>query len=165
MESLTEPNIQHYSKISFPKRRYMPGQSLHPDKDPQGSHIPEIPSSTIKFSAESWQKSEKYLYAIDLFNYQYFWEAHEVLEGLWVDVGRETQTGIFVQGIIQVSAALLKIQFSHKGALRLAGKGLLKLNSKSGVFLGIRVDSFTEKVESFLAGKLTSFPFILLEIE
>ena len=95
-----------------------------------------------------------------------FEQAHEVLEGLWIDIGREKPIGIFVQGIIQVSAALLKeIQSSHKGALRLADKGLLKLNSKSGVFLGVRIDSFTENVESFLAGKLTSFPFITLEIE
>ena len=166
MEPPIEPNIQRYSETPFPKRRYMPGQGLHPDKDPQGSHIPEIPPSQIKFSARTWRKSEKYLYAIDLFNYQYFWEAHEVLEGLWVNIGRETPTGVFVQGIIQVSAALLKeIQLSHKGALKLAGKGLLKLNSKSGSFLGLKVESFTEEIESFLAGKLKSSPCIILEME
>ncbi len=166
MEPLIGVNIQRYSKISFPKRRYLPGQGLHPDKDPQGSHIPEIPYSQIKFSFESWQKSEQYLYAIDLFNYQYFWEAHEVLEGLWVEIGRETTAGVFLQGIIQVSAALLKeVQSNHKSALRLADKGLLKLRSKSGVFLGVRVDSFTEEIESFLAGRLSSFPLILLKKE
>ena len=142
----------------------MPGQGLHPDKDPQGSHIPKIPSSKTKFSAELWQESEKYLYAIDLFNHQYFWEAHEVLEGLWINIGRETPTGVFVQGIIQISAGLLKeIQSNHKGALRLANKGLLKLSSKSGVFLGLRIDTFTEKVESFLAGKVPSLPYIVLQ--
>ena len=123
MESLTGLSIQRYSKVSFPSRRYMPGEGLHPDKDSRGSHIPEITSSKIDFSVWSWQKSEKYLYAIDLFNYQYFWEAHEVLEGLWIDVGRETPTGVFVQGIIQVSAGLLKeVQSNHKSALRLADK-------------------------------------------
>ena len=166
MKPLARSSTQRYSKISLPKKRYMPGQDLHPDKDPKGSHIPEIPATKIKFSAGLWQESEKYLYAIDLFNYQYFWEAHEVLEGLWIEIGRETPTGVFVQGIIQVSAALLKeVQSSHKGALRLANKGLLKLNSKSGVFLGVRIDSFTAKVKSFLAGKQSSFPFILLKIE
>lgn len=126
--------------------------------------MPEIPSSTIRFAAESWQRSERYLYAIDLFNYGYFWEAHEVLEVLWFDAGKETTTGIFIQGIIQVSAALLKeTQLNHKGALSLADKGLLKLCSKTGVFLGIRVESFVKEVKSFFAGKLASPPILVLK--
>ena len=164
MELPIESNIQRYSNILFPKRRYIPGQGLHPKRDSKGSHLPEIPSSTIRFTAESWQKSEGYLYAIDLFNYGYFWEAHEVLEVLWVDAGKKTPTGIFIQGIIQVSAALLKeTQSNHKGALSLADKGLLKLSSQSGVFLGLRVGSFVKEVKSFFAGRLSSPPILILK--
>lgn len=163
MELQIELNIQRYSNILFPKRRYIPGQGLHLKRDSKGSHLPEIPSSTIRFAAESWQRSEPYLYAIDLFNYRYFWEAHEVLEGLWFDAGKKTPTGIFVQGIIQISAALLKeTQSNHKGALSLADKGLVKLRSKSGVFLGLRVKILVEGVKSFFAGKLTSPPILIL---
>ena len=161
-----ELNVQRYSKTPLPKRQYVPGQGLHPDKDPNGPHIPKIPSSKMGFSVQLWKESEQYLYAIDLFNYQYFWEAHEVLEGLWVEVGRKTSTGIFIQGIIQVSAALLqKTQSNHKGAISLANKGLLKLDSKSGVFLGLKIDLFIKEVQSFLTGKLSQFPLILLKIE
>ena len=38
-----------------------------------------------------------YLYAIDLYNYAYWWECHEVLEGLW-RAGQTTEARKFFPG-------------------------------------------------------------------
>ncbi len=156
-------NVQRYTTISFPDRKYIPGQGIHPKKDPKGSHIPEIPSDTTKFDTDTWRISQQYLYAIDLFNFGYWWEAHEVLEDLWIQTGRTTLIAKFIQGIIQISAAFLKdSQSVPRGASRLAAKGLSKLRLRSGIFLGLNVEEFGEKVVRYLAGECSSPPQIIL---
>jgi len=104
-----------------------------------------------------------YLYAIDLFNHEFWWEAHEVLEGLWAGETPETPTKTFLQGLIQIAAALLKkSQSAHEGAVRLSAKGLPKLRSQSGVFLGLEIEPFTRQVEAFLSRRSPSPPRIVL---
>jgi predicted metal-dependent hydrolase len=55
-----------------------------------------------------WQASEDYLYAIDLFNGQFYWEAHESWEGLWHAAGRKGTTAYFLKGLIKLAAAGVK---------------------------------------------------------
>jgi hypothetical protein len=156
-------NSERYTKISFPDRKYSPGQSIHPKKYPHYSHLPEIPSEGTKFEPDTWKISQRYLYSIDLFNFGYWWEAHEVLEDLWIKAGKTTLTAKFIQGIIQISAALLKdSQLSPQGASRLASKGLSKLRLRSGIFLGIDVQEFGQKVEKYFSGEFSSPPQIFL---
>jgi len=58
---------------------------------------------------DDWRENEEYLYAIDLFNHGYYWEAHEVWEGLWHAHGREGTTAAFLQGLIKLAAAGVKV--------------------------------------------------------
>jgi hypothetical protein len=126
----------------LPARKYIPGQGVHPDKDPNGSHIPSIPHDNEIISADTWKESQRYLYTIDLFNNGYWWEAHEVLEKLWVETGKTSEIAIFFQGVIQTSAALLKdSQLISSGANKLLSKGLPKLRSQTGEYLGINCTS------------------------
>lgn len=157
-----QTHTKRYSGIDLPKFRYIPGQGPHPRHLAKGSHFPELPSP-IPLSLESWQDSVHYRYAVDLFNYGYWWEAHEVLEVLWVQAKRETPTGIFLQGLIQISAALLKeSQALHKASLSLTAKGLPKISTKSGLFLGLEIEPFLGEVEAFLSGQRPSPPLIVL---
>ena len=55
-----------------------------------------------------WYDCESYLYGVDLFNHAYWWEAHEAWEGPWRAAGRQSATGFFLQGLIQISVARLK---------------------------------------------------------
>ena len=156
--------LHRYSNILLPARKFIPGKGIHPRKDPRGSHIPPLPLSTVKFSPETWRESIHYLYAIDLFNLGYWWEAHEVLEDLWIETGRHTPVATFIQGIIQISAALLKdSQSVARGARRLSAKGLSKIRRQTGVFLGIRVERFAGHVEAYLEQKSLALPQIMLE--
>jgi hypothetical protein len=56
---------------------------------------------------------------VDLFNHAYWWEAHEAWEGLWSHA--EGTQRLFLQGLIQLAAALLKHRLqSARGCVRLA---------------------------------------------
>ena len=60
----TNPPMEQYTKIPLPDRKYIPGQGIHPDKDPKGSHIPEIKSGKGEFYTSNWSSNQKYLYSI-----------------------------------------------------------------------------------------------------
>jgi hypothetical protein len=51
-----------------------------------------------------------WLYALDLFNEGYAWEAHEAWEHFWHALGRTTPEARFVQGLIHLAAACVKIR-------------------------------------------------------
>ncbi len=64
-----------------------PAKTPHPTRDPEG-HSYGLPDLSLPdLNHENWRKSEDYLFGIDLFNEGYWWECHEVLEGLWHAVG------------------------------------------------------------------------------
>jgi hypothetical protein len=151
---IEEPAYRQYTELPLPSRKYIPGLGIHPDKHPHGSHVPDLPRDEVRFTENSWQRSRRYLYGIDLFNAGFWWEAHEVMEELWIQCGRTTQVARFLQGIIQVSAALLKYSISNpRGARRLKMRAQEKLELHSGVFLGIDVDELVSQVAEFIDGE------------
>jgi len=92
-------------------------------------------------------------YGIDLFNHGYWWEAHEALEAIWAAAGRRTQTGLFIQGLIQIAVAHVKrFQGFNDVAMRMADAGLEKMKHNDGTFLGIEVATFRDAVRSSFAG-------------
>ena len=156
--------IERYTNFSLPSRKYIPGEGPHPRKNPENFHIPPLPSCVLKSEKDDWRKCARYLYAIELFNLGYWWEAHEVLEGLWMQAGRKTQLALFIQGIIQIAAALLKYsQGNMKGALLLSDRGLEKIRRRKGVYLGIDADEFADRVENYFSGENQSPPAISLK--
>jgi hypothetical protein len=63
-----------------------------------------------------------YLHGIDLFNYGYYWEAHEAWEGVWRSYERSETTALFLQGLIKLAAAGVKIREGMpRGVANLAG--------------------------------------------
>jgi len=154
--------VKRYSNISLPALPFKPGQGSGSNREQSHSCLNRLPDS-IHFSKASWQESVHYLYAVDLFNFHFWWEAHEVLELLWIKAGRQSEVGLFLQGIIQVSAALLKnSQSIPKGAHHLFEKGIRKLSLQQGVFLGIEVQAFIKLVADFLSGRSSKIPSIEL---
>ena len=47
-------------------------------------------------------------FGVDLFNHGYYWEAHEVWEGLWHACGRKGTLADFLKGLIRLAAAGVK---------------------------------------------------------
>ena len=142
-----------YTDRIFPQYRFVPGESPHPARDPGGHSYKKPLEQLASFDNNQWQSCNAYLYGIDLFNYGYWWEAHEVLEAVWVAAGRQTQTGMFIQGLIQVAVAhLKKCQGRNDIAKHMASAGLEKMKHIQGTYLGIEVSTFRGAVESYFLG-------------
>ena len=162
MEVPSSKYIQRYTLIEFPSFKYIPKLTSNPDDD----HIPIYKEPIIAFSSHTWKESETYLYAIDLFNFGYFWEVHEVLEKIWLKLGKKSPEGIFIQGIIQLSVALLKkTQSNPVGVKRLLQKAVPKILSQNGVYLGIEVEELINEFKRFIEEVTPAPPLILLKFD
>ena len=143
--------LPRYSSRSFPPYTFVPGENPHPVRDPEGHSYGQFEHDAIQFEPAQWQSCDEYLFGIDLFNYGYWWEAHEALESVWIAAGRTSQTGYFVQGLIQIAVAQLKQKQSFSDvARRMAADGLDKMHLINREFLGIDVTAFKAQVQTFI---------------
>ena len=87
--------------------------------------------------------------AIDLFNSQKWYEAHDAFEDIWNDlVGDERQ---IVQGILQVSVSQFHLNKGNlNGAMILLGEGLGRIKNKVSEDLEIDLILFCNSLESLL---------------
>jgi predicted metal-dependent hydrolase len=119
------------------------------------------------WSPDEWRENERYLYGVDLFNLGYWWEAHAEWEVLWQTIERSDVSGSFLQGLIQIAAALVQHRGGRtEGARRLASKGVQKLRrvtraSKESHYMGVDVTALADDLESFLASGPEGTPPVL----
>jgi len=92
----------------LPPYTYVTGLFPHPTRDPAGHSFGLVPPVPARLDAESWRGSCEYLRGCDLFNYGYYWEAHEAWESLWHACGRRGTAADFVKGLIKLAAAGVK---------------------------------------------------------
>lgn len=152
-----------YSRQPFPPYRYVPGRSPHPTRDPQG-HSFLLSVSPRALSPETWRTCEQYLYAIDLFNHGYWWEAHEALEPFWRAAGRDSEAGRFLQGVIQLAAALLKDSMGlERPARRLATAACVKLLDTPKEMFGIDPAALVARSQCFFGEKSRTAPQVVLK--
>lgn len=121
----------------------------------------------MPFPTAHWQTSAEYLYGIDLYNYAYWWECHEIFEGLWHAVGHDTEQGNFFQALIQFAAANLKrFTGNEQAAQKLACSGLARLQKLPQLYMGIDVTAFAKEYGTLSAPFVKSKPSqVLLALE
>jgi predicted metal-dependent hydrolase len=118
---------RYASTIPLPPYSYVPGhEHPHPVTAPRGHlygqehrqplpsealpQLPTEPASRRRAIAALLAKSPDWLYALELFNGGYYWEAHEAWEGFWHALGRTTPEARLVQGLVYLAAACVKIR-------------------------------------------------------
>ena len=115
----------------LPPYAYVPGHELpHPATDPRGhsysaahdqprgalntpalpAHLPPDPASRRQTVAALLAADPLWPHALDLFNGGWYWEAHEAWESIWHALGRTTPEARFIQGLIHLAAAAVKIR-------------------------------------------------------
>ena len=105
------------------RRRFRPDLPL-PDKHHSAGHghgkDPLELSATVPEGAEAWPAREQavFLFALDLFNHGYYWEAHEAWEALWKRRGRVGPEANFFQGLIKLAAAAVKASEGRPNGVR-----------------------------------------------
>lgn len=158
-----QPPPRRYCARAFPAYRFVPKRNPHPLRDPKGHSYRASSAAATCFDPGEWWTSIDYLYGVDLFNYCYWWEAHETWEGIWVAVGRRTAVGQFLQGLIQVSVAHLKrFQGLSGPADRLVREGFARMARSGGTFLGIEIEILEREVEAYFTGARANAPLIQL---
>jgi predicted metal-dependent hydrolase len=130
----------------------VPGQAPHPRRHPDGHSSTQPEPQPELFPADQWQDSEDYLYGIDLYNFAYWWECHEVFEGLWDAAGHETEQGRLFQALIQLAAAHLK-QFmgNERAAHNLLRNCARRLAGLPDFYMGVPVTRLSDNIQKSLA--------------
>lgn len=147
---------------AFPPYAFLPGKDPHPTQNPAGhSYTGKHEPPTDYFPSADWESTVDYLFGVDLYNHGYLWEAHEAWEGLWHPAKRDKVHADFLQGLIQCSAAALKVRMQQpRGVAKLAQLGTEKLMdvAKSGgpEFMGLDVVDFAARFRSFAASEPAS---------
>lgn len=158
------PSPPRWTEIPFPPYRYVPGQSPHPRTHPKGHSYGKPEEAHPPWNPDEWKTLERYLYGIDLYNYAYFWEAHEALESLWRSAEPSSVKARFMQGLIQIAAANLHRRMGHReSALHQAEKGLSHLTaalSEAPVYMGIEIEKFSAAARAYFTGRTPIPPLI-----
>lgn len=165
---------------TFPHYTYVPGRFPHPFRDPQGHSFGLHPNTPLPLDPLHWLHCPRYLFGIDLFNHGYYWEAHETWEELWHLAGRGTTLGDFLQGLIKLAAAGVKVRQGIASGTRSLAQGArerfqqVQLRIASPCYLGLRFAdmlAFTVQAESYATDLPDQeiirivFPFVLLPQE
>ena len=160
-----DPQWPRYSSWAFPPYRFVQGRAPHPKRHPHGHSYGKVEPLPEAFPPEQWRDSEWYLYGVDLYNYAYWWECHEVFESLWHAVGEKTEQGRFFQALIQIAAANIK-RWSGvpHAAASLQNSGLEKLRTMPPEYMGMNVARLVEDVEHYFQGRRSEPALIRLNV-
>ena len=92
---------------------------------------------------------EAFLNALNLFNNQKWYEAHDAFEDIWNTLdGDERQ---IIQGILQVSVSQFHLSKGNlNGATILLGEGLGRIQNRTNIDFGIDLESFCKCLEELL---------------
>jgi len=118
---------RYYPERRLPPYSYVPGLAPHPATDPRGHSFGQHEPPTEPLDETSYASNATYLYAIDLFNHGYYWEAHEAWEALWHAAGRSGTTASFLKGLIKLAAAGVKAREGRASGVRQHAKRAAEL--------------------------------------
>ena len=87
--------------------------------------------------------------AIELFNNQEWYEAHDALEDIWNNLDGDNRQ--IIQGILQVAVSQFHLKKgNHNGATILLGEGLGRIRNRVHVDFGLDLKSFCCRLELIL---------------
>jgi hypothetical protein len=167
-----------YSTRALPAYRFVPGDAPHPTRDPEGHSFGKGVPASRSWRPEDWRELEEWLWAVDLFNAEYWWESHEALETLWHAAGRTTTSARFAQALVHLSAACLNRRRGHLAAaqrqaaravrgLRAARalRGLSAAGSSRAFVMGIDVERLIGDIQRSFASDAAEPVRIELDFE
>ena len=86
----------------------------------------------------------------ELFNAEKFFEAHEVLEALWLETPAGSERD-FYQGLIQIAAAFVHVQKgTPEGGRQLLKKASEKFRKSPPLFFGVQIQNLLDQTAAVL---------------
>lgn len=152
------PRPRYLPQRPFPAYAHEPGITPHPTRDAQG-HSYGVPEPDLPpLDPADPLASDDFLFAFDLFNHGYFWEAHVGWEGLWHAHGRTGDVADVLKALIRLTAAGVKAKSGTNGGVRGHCEGAAELldgvRQRSGArwLLGIDLAELAKHARSVAEG-------------
>ncbi|MCC5987981.1 MAG: DUF309 domain-containing protein [Pararhodobacter sp.] len=111
------------SEPPLPSHAYLPGQT---PRHPEGAFDQLRESARAGMSAEALAFSAAFRAGIFYLEKGYFWEAHEVLEPVWMALPHGASERHFLQALIQLANARLKARMGRPRAVARLGAMVLR---------------------------------------
>ena len=102
------------SGLPLPKHRYVPGLTA---RHPEGAFDRVRDMADAETSSQTAAQNTAWLHGLDLLEAGFYWEAHEVLEQVWMNAGPQTPERAMVQAVIQLANAALKHGMARPNAV------------------------------------------------
>lgn len=144
---------RYLPRHALPSYRHTPGLTPHPRTSPSGHAVAQPEPSCPPLTVDNWSQHESWLWGIDLYNAAYWWEAHEHWEAAWRQADRGQATAHLLQGVIQLSAALIKWNLGNergRSGLWQRSRGHLTAVAQPR-WLGVDVDGLIKATEQLFA--------------
>ena len=141
------------SSEPLPPYSYVPGGPWpHPISSPGGHWFAHRPRKVEPADGAQGSRSPTFLRGVELFNAGYYWEAHEVWEGLWHAFGRQGATADVLKGLIKLAAAGVKVREGQEHGVRTharrAGESFASAVRQGGPFqLGLNLDHWIDRAD------------------
>jgi hypothetical protein len=145
-------NLQwpRYSSHLWPAYRFVPGVSPHPRRHPKGHSYGQPEPAPSPLAPGQWHANEAYLFGVDLYNFAFWWECHEIFEGFWRAAGAKSEQGRFFQALIHVAAANLKVCMGNPSAAhRLSKAALKRFYVMPQTYMGIDIRVFERDIQAY----------------
>jgi len=153
--------IRLLPQATLPAYTYIPGTSTpHPIRHPEGHSHGRKGRAPAPLEPAQWHENRNFLLAVDLFNYGYYWEAHEEWERLWRVAVPESLAGRFLKGLVKLAAAGVKVRERSIHGVRRhaasAGEIFADVSAECGgdIFCGLRLTHL-----QFAADRAAQLPY------
>lgn len=168
-----DPAFPRLTRRPLPAYRFLNTGEPHPVRHADGhSYLrpePNVAGEAAALAAGNWQACPEFCYGVDLYNYAYWWEAHEAWEAVWQCYPLDSAMRHVLQGFIQVSAAHLQ---HHRGIARGSQTLLARARQhltlanlpRSAIIVGVEIEAWwRDAVTPYFAGvDGAAYPFIRL---
>ncbi len=119
-------------EIPFPPYAFISGRHPHPVSHPQGHRFGVIEEPLPAPDAAALGSNAHFRHGVDLFNHGYYWEAHEVWEGLWLACGRRGKLADFLKALIRLAAAGVKAREDNRDGVMKHARRTAELFTQTG---------------------------------
>lgn len=141
---------------ALPASAHVPGRSsrpattaIDPGPEPPPGHAPGLDAPA------AWRHYPAYLWAVDLYNHGYPWEAHEAWEALWQRAPAGSVVRLMLQALIQCAAAVVHARDGRAAGVAAVGaravRRLDQVVARAGPrFLGLDVARFRDAFRAWM---------------
>ena len=153
------PPPRRAPETALPLYRFVPGLNPHPFRHPDGHMYTDgsAPPQQPWTPAVTAYGDPLFLYAADLFDHRFYWEAHEAWECMWHSAKPRSLHSDLLQSLIQCAASVLQGHMAHaRGARALLHRAHVRLEpwitDRGELLYGVDVGALFRDIIVFLDG-------------